>query len=73
MTQVSHESYRAASLRLARVVSHLRRAGQQLSTASIAGLDHYHREEMHRLAVDLRSLSLPIELIAASLDRGCRR
>jgi HAMP domain-containing protein len=73
MRQVSHTSSRAASLRLARAVSHLQRARQQLSAATHAAPNPYHQEQIRRLAADLRTLSQPIAGIASSLERGGRQ
>jgi hypothetical protein len=70
MERVSHTANRAASIRLARAVSHLQRAGQQLTAATHAAPDRYHQQQLRRLAVDLRALSLPIEGLASLLGHG---
>lgn len=73
MERVSHSSNRAASLRVARAVSHLKRAGQQLTAAADAAPTRYHQQQLRRLTVDLRTLSAPIEGLASFLDHGgCR-
>jgi hypothetical protein len=70
MRKVEHTSNRAASRRLARAVSLLHRAGEQLSAASPALLDRYHRNKLHGLALGLRDLSLPLSRIVSELERG---
>jgi hypothetical protein len=70
MNKVHHKSNRAASRRLARAVSLLYRAGEQLSAAGQASPDRYHRNKLHRLALGLRELSLPLSRIASVLERG---
>lgn len=70
MNRVSHTSNRAASLRLARAVSHLQRAGQQLSAATNAAPNRHHQNQLRRLAIDLREVSLPIAGLASLLARG---
>lgn len=70
MRRVEHISNRAASRRLARAVALLDRAGEQLSAASQAAPDRYHRNKLHTLAVGLRDLSLPLSRIASVLERG---
>ena len=70
MAQVSHTSNREASLRLSRVVSHLQRAGQQLSAATHAAPNRYHQKQLRRLAIDLREVSSPIAGLASKLKLG---
>ncbi len=72
MSRVSHTSDCAASIRLARAVSHLQQAGKELSAATQAAPDRYHQKQLRSLAVDLRTLSMPITGIATSLERGGR-
>lgn len=69
MPQVSHTPNHAASIRLARVASHLHQAGKQLAIAT-RGADRYHRQRLRRLLDDLRELSLPIASLVSSLTRG---
>ena len=73
MERVWHSSNRAASIRLARAVSHLQRAGQQLTAATHAAPTRYHQQQLRRLAVDLRALSAPIEGLASFLEHGGAR
>jgi hypothetical protein len=61
---------RVARLRLTRAVSHLQRAGQQLSAATHAAPNRYHQKQLRRLAIDLRELSSPIAGLASMLARG---
>jgi hypothetical protein len=61
---------RAASLRLARAVSHLRRAGQQLTAATHAAPSRFHQNQLRRLAIDLKAFSAPIKGLAAFLEHG---
>ena len=72
MNLVSHTLNRAASIRLARAVSHLQRAGQQLTAATHAAPNRFHQDQLRRLAMDLRALSLPIEGLASFLVHGGR-
>lgn len=73
MPQVSHTSHRAATLRLARAVSYIQRAGQQLTAATQAAPTRYHQKQLRRLAIDLRAFSAPILGLASSLEhRGGR-
>lgn len=64
---------RAASIRLARVVSHLRRAGQQLAAATHPAPNPYHQEQIRRLAADLRELSSPLAGLLSAIERGGRQ
>ena len=73
MERVWHNSSLAASKRLARAVSHLQRAGKQLSAATHAAPNRYHQKQLRRLAIDLRELSQPIAGIASTLARGGER
>jgi hypothetical protein len=73
MKEVSHTPSRAASIRLVRAVSHLRRAGQQLSAATHAAPNRYHQQQLRRLAVDLKALSAPLEGLASFLEHGGRQ
>ena len=73
MTQVDHNSNRAASRRLGRVFFLLRSAGEQLTAASHASPDRHHRKQLHNLAVELRELSVPLSRIASHLERGGRK
>ena len=72
MSQVKHTSSRTASRRLARAVSFLHLASQQLSAASQASPNRYHQTRLHGLAVGLRDFSLPLRRIASILERGDR-
>ena len=67
--QLDLKSNRAASLRLARVVSHLHQAGQQLTAATHAAPNRYQEKQLSRLEVDLRTLLAPIEGLASFLER----
>jgi len=69
MAQASHTSSRAASLRLARAVSHLQRAEQQLTAATHAAPSRHHQKQLRDIAVDLRALSGPIAGLASFLER----
>lgn len=73
MPQLEHTSTRAASRKLARAAFLLTRAGEQLSAASKASPDRYHRNRFHRLALNLREFSLPVERIASVLEREGER
>ena len=64
------KSRRAASLRIARVASHLHQAGKQLQAARNSAPDRYLQKQLGRLAVDLRELSSPIAGLASVLARG---
>jgi hypothetical protein len=68
--QLDLKSTRAASIRLARTVSYLQRAGQELIAATHAAPNRYHQQQLRRLAVDLRAISGPIEGLASHLERG---
>ena len=69
----AHLQPELASIRLARAISHLQRAGQHLNAATYAAPNHYHQKQLRRLAVDLRTLSAPILGLASSLEhRGDR-
>jgi hypothetical protein len=70
MRRVEHVSHRAASRRLARAVSLLHLAGQQLLAASQASPDRFHRNKLRGLALGLREVSLPLSRIASVLERG---
>jgi len=70
MSQVDHTSNHVASIRLARVASHLHQAGRQLAAATHAAPNRYHQQRLRRLAADLRTLSAPIEWLASLLERG---
>jgi hypothetical protein len=70
MSQLNSSSSRIASIRLARVVSHLQRAGQQLRAATHTAPTRYQQQQLRRLAVDLRALSAPIEGLASFLEHG---
>ena len=70
MPKVEHTSNRTASRKLVRAVTFLTLAGQQLSAASQASSDRYHRNKFHRLALGLREFSLPLSRIASLLERG---
>ena len=70
MDRVWHNSSRTASLRLARAVSHIQQAGQQISAAINVAPDRYHQQRLRRLEVDLRELSSPIAGLATILSRG---
>jgi hypothetical protein len=68
--QLDPKLNRAASLRVARAVSHIQRAGQQLTAATNAAPDRYHQKRLRRLSVDLRELSQPLAGLVSSLERG---
>jgi hypothetical protein len=70
MAPLELTSSRAASRRLARAVTLLNRAGQQLDGASHAAPDRFHRDHLHFLATGLRELSLPLARIASVLQKG---
>jgi hypothetical protein len=70
MQRVSHTPNRAASIHLARVVSYLHRAGQQLTAATHTAPNRYHQQQLRRLIVDLRELSSPIAGLASVIARG---
>lgn len=70
MSRVSHTASRAASRRLARAVFLLDCAGRQISAASNASSDRYHRNKLHNLAIGLRDLTLPLYRIVSHLERG---
>lgn len=72
MSKVSHIFSRAASHRVARAVSHLNQAGEQLTAATRAA-DRYHQQRLRRLAADLRELSQPLAGLVSSLHRGGER
>lgn len=63
---------RVASRRLARAVSHLQSAGQQIAAATQVAPTRYHQKQLRRLAVDIRTLSAPIAGLASLLERGGR-
>jgi hypothetical protein len=67
--QLDLKSNRAASLRIARALSHLQQAGRQLRAATHAAPTRYHQQQLRRLTVDLRALSAPIEGLASFLER----
>lgn len=70
MRKVEHTSPRAASRRVARAVSFLTLAGEQLAAASHASPDRYHRNKLHSFSIGIRELSLPLSRIASHLERG---
>ena len=70
MSKVNHVSSRAASRRLARAVSLLTLAGEQLAAASQVSPDRWHRNKLHNFSIGLRELSLPLSRIASHLERG---
>jgi hypothetical protein len=73
MFKVSHTKDNAASIRLARVASHLNQAGREFTAAFQAAPDRYHRNQLHNLTLDLRELTSSIATIVDSLKRGGRR
>jgi hypothetical protein len=73
MLRVSHTSSRTASIRLARVVSHLHQASKELTAATHAAPYRFHHNQLRNLTLDLRELASPIAGLAASLERGGRR
>ena len=64
------KSSHTASLRLARVASHLNQAGKQLAAARNAAPDRHSREKLFRLARDLQELSQPVARIVAAIKGG---
>ena len=61
---------RAASVRLARAVSHLQQARQHLTAATHAASNRYYENRLRRFALDLRAFSEPVEGLASFLEHG---
>lgn len=73
MKPLDLNSARVSSRRLGRALTLLHRASGQLKAATNAAPDRYHQQQLRRLAVDLRSLSAPLEGLAFFLEhRGGR-
>lgn len=70
MKPLDRSSSLAASRKLARAVSLLSLAGEQLAAARHSSLDRYHRKKLHNFSIGLRELSLPLSRIASRLERG---
>jgi hypothetical protein len=70
MVRVFHKFNRSASVRLARAVSRLQRAGKELLAATRATPDRYHQEQLRDLVTEVRTLSNPLAGIVTSLERG---
>jgi len=70
MAQVKHISNRAASIRLARAISHLQRAEQQLTAATHAAPSRYHQKQLRHIAVDLRTLFGSVAGLASFPELG---
>jgi hypothetical protein len=73
MGRVDHISLIAASRHIARVASLLNLAGRYLSAASRIASDQYHREQLHRLAQDIRNIIVLLSRYAIALEKGCDR
>jgi hypothetical protein len=71
MSRVNHTSHRATSICLARAISLLNRASEQLQAARQTSADRYHRNELHDIALSLRGVRLPLSRIASALESGC--
>jgi hypothetical protein len=73
MGRVDHISPIAASRHIARVASLLNRAEHHLSAARSNAPNRFQREQLHRLARDLRSIGSPLARISSGLESGCEK
>jgi hypothetical protein len=70
MPRVEHISSRAASRHIARTASLLNRAEHHISAARSTAPNRFHREQLHRLTSDLRSIGSPLARISSALESG---
>jgi len=73
MLRVNHTTSIAASRQIARAVSLLNRAEHHISAARSTASNQFQREQLHRLARDLRSIGSLLARISSALESRCDR
>lgn len=67
--KVCHKSECTSSPQLVRAAAHLELAERQILAALQSAPNRYLRKRLHRLRVDLRVLTYPIDALVESLNR----